>query len=141
MPRTSMEEQCYMICATTHTWKHVISNCNHFFNIANICRLISAGADVNTQDKNGYYPLFSMIYLKKQTYDDTERTVAVAALLKAGANPNLKTNAGLTMLGMHKKNVQGNVGKSVKDQKRSRAHDRFNILEKVAQNKKIQLEE
>lgn len=69
-------------------------NAANFIQTLNI--LINMGADLSCKDKNGRTLLHLMLQLAKTEPDNEDLFLAIAVLLKKGANPNAELNNGLT---------------------------------------------
>ncbi|KAJ3106651.1 hypothetical protein HDU96_008145 [Phlyctochytrium bullatum] len=64
--------------------------------------LLEAGARVNARDRDGKTPL----HLAMEREDRRALTAAATALLEAGADPSIKSNAGFTPLGLFRVDVE-----------------------------------
>lgn len=60
--------------------------------------LIEKGADINAQDKFGRTPLMVAIIYNRDNYD------MISYLVNSGANPDIKTHAGVSSRELAKKN-------------------------------------
>jgi ankyrin repeat protein len=77
--------------------------CDRYLEPERIRLLLANGCDPNMQDNEGKYALYAVLYQwEKDTYDKETRKRVVITLLKAGANPNLRTKDGLTILSRSK---------------------------------------
>ncbi|KAJ3095937.1 hypothetical protein HDU96_000988, partial [Phlyctochytrium bullatum] len=72
--------------------------------------LLDAGAQINAQNREGETPLYmAMKEPYGQRHQRKARVAKAAVLLKAGADPNIKSNDGLTPLGLFPVEVEWNA--------------------------------